>query len=70
VAHRFRQATSKALWLAVIRGLCLVAQGIEGQPVQQPHQLVGHRFEPFHQGLGLFELTSIRTIFEVRGGAG
>jgi hypothetical protein len=52
--------------LAVISGLCLSAQGFERQPAHQPPQLLGHRFQPFHQGLGFSELTLSRVIFPVR----
>src|SRR5262249_18226445 len=38
----------------------LVAQGLERQPAHEPHQLPGHRFKPFHQGPGFYELTLSR----------
>jgi CheY-like chemotaxis protein len=44
----------------------LAAQGVERQPVHEPHQFLGHRFKPFHQGLGFFQLTLSRPVFQIR----
>ena len=45
---------------------CLLSKRLERQVTCQPHELLGHRFEPFHQGLGFFELVFSRMIFQFR----
>jgi len=46
--------------------LCVVSQGFERESAGRPHELVDHRFEPFHQRAGFFELVPSRMIFESR----
>ena len=45
---------------------CLLSKRIERQVTCQPHELLGHRFEPFHQGLGFIKLAFRRLIFQFR----
>ena len=42
-------------------------QGFERQSACRPHQLLGHRFQAFHQEWCRFEPTKRRLIFKVRG---
>jgi hypothetical protein len=45
----------------------MLSQGFERQATRQPHQFLGHLFEPFHQGPGLVEPALSRMLFEVQG---